>query len=205
MAKGSTGATVIVDKRPSPKPRLVPDRALPPYAYVPGQQPHPIRDPRGHSFGMKPDDPEPPDPNRWRACRTYLYGIDLFNHGYYWEAHEVLEGLWHACHRRGPMGMFFKALIALAAAGLKLRMGNRRGVTGHARRAADLFDKIALEVGCDEAHYMGLDVHALARWASDLAECPSGKGVDRSGVGAVVFDLVLWPEQAAERRSRSRS
>ena len=182
------------DTRPSRKPRLVPDRALPPYAYLPGRQPHPIRDPRGHSFGIKPDDPEPPDPRRWQACRTYLYGIDLFNHGYYWEAHEVLEALWRACHRRGPMGMFFKALIALAAAGLKLRAGNLRGVRGHARRAADLFDKIALEVGSDEARYMGLDVLALGRWASGIAARPPAPRGNEGDARAVVFDLVLRPD-----------
>ncbi len=182
------------DTEPSRRPRLVPDRALPPYAYVPGRQPHPIRDPRGHSFGIKPDDLEPPDPKRWRVCRAYLHGIDLFNHGYYWEAHEVWEGLWHACDRRGPVGAFFKALIGLAAAGVKMHEGNLRGVRGHARRVANLFDEIALEIGLDEARYMGLDLHALARWASEVAECPPVEGDDGSSAGTEVFDFVLWPE-----------
>ncbi|TGQ49534.1 DUF309 domain-containing protein, partial [Mesorhizobium sp. M1C.F.Ca.ET.210.01.1.1] len=26
----------------------------------------------------------------------FRWGIDLFNHGYYWEAHEAWEPLWHA-------------------------------------------------------------------------------------------------------------
>lgn len=67
-------------------PRFLPDRPFPPYAYVPGDAPHPTRDPGGHSYGAEFEIPEPPDPEDWRACRDYLYGIDLFNHGFYWEA-----------------------------------------------------------------------------------------------------------------------
>ncbi len=65
-------------------PRFLPDRPFPPYAYVPGETPHPTRDPGGHSYGAEFVIPEPPDPDNWRACRDYLYGIDLFNHGFYW-------------------------------------------------------------------------------------------------------------------------
>lgn len=175
------------------RPRLVPDEALPPYAYVPGQHPHPVRDPRGHSFGLRPEDQEPPDPQRWRACGNYLYGIDLFNRGYYWEAHEVWEGLWTACGRRGAAGAFFQGLIALAAAGLKVRLGNVRGVTGHAQRAAELFDRTAREAGPCEARYMGLDLRALLRWANEIAARPPVPGAEASS-GVVVFDFVLWPE-----------
>src|SRR5712692_7985241 len=99
--------------------RLVPEKPLPPYAYVPGRSPHPLSDPQGHSFGTKPERLDPPDPHYWHVCRPYLYGIDLFNHGYYWEAHEVWEGLWHACGRTGRTAAFLKGLIKLAAAGVK--------------------------------------------------------------------------------------
>jgi hypothetical protein len=173
--------------------RLVPDRALPPYAYVAGQHPHPIRDPRGHSFGIKPDNPEPPDPQRWQACSPYLYGIDLFNHGYYWEAHEVWEELWRACGRSGPAGTFLKALIGLAAAGFKVRVGNLQGVRRHAQRAARLFHETAMVIGPHGPSYMGLDLRALKRWASDVAECPPKNGNYGSRRETVVFDFVLWP------------
>src|SRR6266496_2854246 len=90
----------------TPEPRLVPDMPLPPYAHVPGRTPHPISDPRGHSFGARHELPDAPDEKHWQQCRAYQYGIDLFNHGYYWEAHEAWEGLWHACGRGGRMGSF---------------------------------------------------------------------------------------------------
>lgn len=56
-----------------PPPRLVPDRELPAYAYVPGESPHPKRDRDGHSFGSEPDTPEPdptPEPGSFEGDKT---------------------------------------------------------------------------------------------------------------------------------------
>src|SRR3954465_6068363 len=103
-----------------------------PYTYVPGQTPHPFSDPAGHRFGLDLPTPPTPDPERWRECRHYLLGIDLFNHGFYWEAHELWEKLWHACGRRGPLADFFKGLIQLAVVGVKLREGRSDGAITHA-------------------------------------------------------------------------
>ena len=82
-------------------PRLVPDISFPPYSFVPGLFPHPISDPEGHSHGIREQAAAPVGPDDWHTNRDYLFGIDLFNHGYYWEAHEVWEGLWHAAGRAG--------------------------------------------------------------------------------------------------------
>jgi hypothetical protein len=119
-------------------PRLLPDEPLPPYAFVPGQSPHPTSDPAGHSFGRAATPPAPLDPSRWRECRDYLHGLDLFNAGFYWEAHEAWEGLWHAAGRTGTTADFLKGLIKLAAAGVKHRAGKPAGVRSHACRAAEL-------------------------------------------------------------------
>ncbi len=150
-------------------PRLAPELPLPSYAYVRGKHPHPIRDPAGHSPGTRPTFRIGLDPDRWEDFRPYLYGIDLLNRGYYWEAHEAWEGLWHACGRSGRMADFLKALIALAAAGVKLREGRERGVRRHAARAQALFEQVAGELGAAETHYLGLDPRVLARFASELA------------------------------------
>ena len=32
------------------RPRWLPEKSFPPYAYLPGRQPHPVRDPAGHSY-----------------------------------------------------------------------------------------------------------------------------------------------------------
>lgn len=142
---------------------------MPTYAYVHGQHPHPTRARAGHSFGLPPKVGIGLGPDRWEDCRTYLYGMDLFNRGYYWEAHEAWEGLWHASGRSGRMADFLKGLIALAAAGVKLREGRERGVRQHAARAQTLFEQLAGEIRAAETRYLGLEPSALARYASELA------------------------------------
>ncbi len=174
-------------------PRLAPDQLFPTYSYVPGRAPHPISDPRGHSFGVKPKRPDPPDPDRWRLCQPYLYGIDLFNHGYYWEAHEVWEGLWHACGRSGRTADFLKGLIHLAAAGVKVRQRLPQGVKSHSRRAAELFRQSAAEAGTEEPCYLGLSLGNLLRNAQQIAVATiPGKAAETDAV-TPVFDFVLSP------------
>ena len=53
-------------------------------------------------------------------------GIDLFNRGLYWEAHEAWESDW-IVDRRGPDAGFYKGLIQVAAGCLHYRRHNRRG------------------------------------------------------------------------------
>ena len=52
------------------------------------ETPHPIRDPRGHSHNKKGPPPPALKAETWSESRNYLFGVDLFNIGYYWEAHE---------------------------------------------------------------------------------------------------------------------
>ena len=147
--------------------RFLPDEPFPAYAYTPGRNPHPVRDKDGHSFGLHLPAPPAPDPERWQDSHDYLRGIDLFNAGYYWEAHEAWEGLWNACGRTGAMARFLQALIALAAAGVKLRQGNAFGTTAHARRADWLLEDLVREAG---TRSMGLDMLALQQEARDIPE-----------------------------------
>lgn len=171
-----------------PPPRLVPDEPLPPYSYVTGRFPHPTRDPAGHSFGRAAHQPPPIAPDRWRQSRDYLAGCDLFNHGYYWEAHEMWEGLWHACGRRGPTADFIKALIKLAAAGVKAREGRPGGVARHAARAAELLESVRART--TEASYLGLDVDRLIATARRLAREPITPAPSNEPV-QIVFDFQL--------------
>lgn len=192
--KGSTASSAGAGPPRSPPPRLLPDRPFPPYAYRPGHNPHPTRDPAGHGYGAAPAVPERPDPGNWQACPDYLFGIDLFNHGYYWEAHEVWEGLWVACGRAGLPASVFRGLINLAAAGFKARLGNARGMRANAGTALAIFKTIAKEPGLRDARYMGLDIRMLADYAAATAarhpetEAPEGDGAP------LAFDLVLRPE-----------
>jgi predicted metal-dependent hydrolase len=172
-----------------PVPRFAPELPFPAYAFVPGRSPHPTSDPHGHSYGRSPAIPDSFDPQQWNLCQPYLYGIDLFNHGYYWEAHELWEGLWHASGRRGPTADLFKALIALAAAGVKVRTGTPAGVVSHARRASELLNQL-IDQGTNRS--LGLDLADLRRFANALANDPT----PRASISqiSVVFDFQLLPK-----------
>ncbi len=172
-----------------------PARNRPPYSYVPGGPfPHPIREPGGHMSGHRSEPVPPISGDDWRDSPSYLRGIDLFNDGYYWEAHEAWEPIWHALGRTGPRADAIRALIKLAAAGVKVREGQPHGVATHAGRAGDLFEGVAREVG---GRLFGLDLIGMAGVAQRIAERPP---VDTSGPGtpvAVVFSFRIEPVGSA--------
>src|ERR1700693_5878300 len=63
-------------------------------------------------------------------------GIELFNSGLYWEAHEAWEGDWVPI-RKGPESGFYKGLIQVAAGCLHYTRRNRRGAVNKWRTGAD--------------------------------------------------------------------
>src|SRR5919106_558592 len=91
-------------------------RPLPPYRFVPGETPHPTRDPEGHSRDVRKLPVTAWRPEDWREIEEWLWAIDLFNAGYWWESHEALESLWHAAGRNTPPARFVQSLIHLSAA-----------------------------------------------------------------------------------------
>jgi uncharacterized protein len=62
-------------------------------------------------------------------------GIELFNEGHYWEAHEAWEGDWMP-DRKGPDSGFYKGLIQVAAGCLHYTRRNRRGAVNKWRSGA---------------------------------------------------------------------
>ena len=174
-------------------PVLLPGEPMPAYAYVPGKFPHPIRDPRGHSFGELSPEVVNLDPRRWRECRAYLRGIDLFNRGFYWEAHESWEAVWHAAGRQGAVANFIKGLIKLAAACVKAREGSANGVARHATRGDKLFCYAQAALG-SESSMMGLSLAELRDFAQRL-EASADDVVDTSDEPVVrIHDFQLDPK-----------
>ena len=165
--------------------RILPARQLPPYSYVPGKFPHPLRDLAGHSYGVEPSRVSKSQLIDWRKCEHYLWGIDLFNAGYYWEAHETWEAVWHATGRKGTMADFCKALIKFAAAGVKAREGRINGVKRHAQRAKQLLESVATQTDSAERHFMGLSLQTLIHCADSLIEHP-GAVINTSNEPVVV-------------------
>jgi predicted metal-dependent hydrolase len=85
----------------------------------------------------------------------YLFAIDLYNFAYWWESHEVFEGLWHAFGRSTRAGNFFQALIQLAAANLKQVLGRERTVANLVQRGLERLQNAP-------RHYLGVDTVRLA-------------------------------------------
>jgi hypothetical protein len=127
-------------------------RPLPPYRYLAGCAPHPRRDPRGHHFGIPEIQAPPIDPARWQACEEYLYGVDLYNYTFFWEAHESWEAVWKASN--GQAAVFLQGLIQIAAALLKKEGGVLRGTRNLWLRGSAKLQAI----GTLESSYCGIDL-----------------------------------------------
>jgi len=129
-----------------------------------------MSDERGHSYGRHEPPAQPLDEATCRTNETYGYALDLFNHGFYWEAHETWEALWHAAGRRGPTADFLKGLIKLAAAGVKAREGRAAGVRQHALRGAELLAGVLASEAAKDDGSFGLNLRDLRRAAIEIAQ-----------------------------------
>ena len=121
---------------------------------------------------------------------AFAYGADLYNHGFFWEAHEVWEAVWMAATPNSARRQALRSLIQMTNACLKLAMGKRNA-----------FERLAAEVaqispGEGLAHE-GLDMAALAsafeRFAAGVARETGGPKTPQAH-GDFPF-IVLWPDQ----------
>lgn len=150
---------------------------LPPYAYVPGHRPHPTRHPEGHAYGRPEAEPVALDPAAWWACAPYVEGLALFDHGYYWEAHEAWESPWRAAERHGAVAELLGGLIALAAAGVKARQGRGQAASRLGERARQRFERARERCGTPQLAGLALDelvafAEHVQRDAPDLRASP---------------------------------
>ncbi|WP_244640442.1 DUF309 domain-containing protein [Aureimonas glaciei] len=129
------------------------------------------------------------------SSESYRWGVDLFNHGYYWEAHEAWEPLWLAAKQSTPHLLFFKGLILLAAAGVKIREGKPTPARRHAGRAASLFRRVT---GLQDREFRGAIGMSLPVLA-DLAETAVGwtrvAGAATGSLPKPVFGFRLVPDE----------
>jgi hypothetical protein len=120
------------------RPRYAPELIFPEIAYVPGETPHPGRHDEETSSW-----PPKGGPMKGGGLNLALgHGVDLFNHGYFWEAHEAWEEPWQVERRDSPHRLYLQGLIRLAAAALKFRTQQPAGVMAHAGWCAEVFDRL---------------------------------------------------------------
>jgi hypothetical protein len=170
------------------RPRWLPEKSFPPYAYLPGTQPHPVRDPTGHSYHVEP---LPVAAEASLGSDVFLWGLDLFNHGYYWEAHEAWEGLWQVADRGGPSRLLFKGLILLSAAGVKIREGKYAAAVRHAGRAATLFRRLVRTSDRVVESALGMSPATLADYAEAATRIPAAFEAVSPDQPQPVFDFIL--------------
>ena len=89
---------------------------FPPYQFIPGITEHP------HKILSFP-------PLKKGDGGDFLYGVDLYNFNYWWEAHEAWEVVWHTTEKTGDDGRFLQGLIQISAGMIKWWIGNRDGMT----------------------------------------------------------------------------
>ena len=160
-------------------PRYVPHLDFPQYRHQLGQTPHPRTHPRGHSFGHADvTASELLFAGNWQSIETFLFGGELYNSTYWWEAHEQWEALW----RREPdrdtnTASFLQGLIQLSAAMLQRQAGNRRGFSRLLAKGSERLERVVgrLENGC----YMGVDARQIiSQYHAQLEDRP---GVRKPG------------------------
>ncbi len=101
---------------------------FPAYRFIPGENPHPIDDPQGHSYKKYIEIPGPLKNQNWQTNERYLFGVDLYNYAFCWEAHEAFESLWQITPAQHPLRDFLQGLIKICAAFLKWHSRKIRGV-----------------------------------------------------------------------------
>lgn len=102
--------------------------------------------------------PQSIDPTRWRECEAWQRGVDLYNRGSLWEAHESWERVWRAPFD-ADQRLFLQGLIQCAASALKLAEGQPVGAARLAEKGLARLDDVSTRI---TARYMGLDHRAFA-------------------------------------------
>lgn len=138
---------------------------LPAERFLPGRSPRP-------AGPVLPEEllPGSWEPAEWPRLVPYLYGVDLHNHGFWWEAHEVWEGLWHAAGRTTAPARFVQGLIQIAAGHLNRALGKPVPARRQALRGVTRLSALPSPA-------MGIDVPDLAARVRASFEDAAGSAV----------------------------
>jgi hypothetical protein len=133
------------------RPRYAPDSPLPAFPYLPGKN--------------HPDAKFQPAPSiasdDWRNDQAYLHGIDLFNHQFYWEAHEAWEHRWLPLADDDLLRTHLQGLIQASAALLKIRLLEPTPARSIWKRGRTRLLKVV--ASCSEETYLGIEIPALVQ------------------------------------------
>ncbi len=123
-------------------PRYCTGVPLPPYRYLPGKNLHPDE---GHLPQM--------------GNQAFLYGVDLYHAGFFFEAHEAWESIWLTLNKLDLRRTMLMGLIQNSAAMLKLALGQSDPARQLSRRAFHYIDTVSQQ----EPLCMGLQILTLLK------------------------------------------
>lgn len=98
---------------------------------------------------------------------AFQAGVELFNHGEYWHAHEQWESCWLASSE--PDATFYKGIIQAAAALVHWQRGNPRGLRRNWQKSREKLTTLP-------AQMHGLDLAGLIE-AMDRFVGVNGQGI----------------------------
>jgi hypothetical protein len=131
--------------------------SFPPYIFIPGLNPHPKKE-GGYRFEQAEPVAEMIDLAHPEKSEFLQHSLNLYNNGYYWESHVYFEALWNAHSRVGSVADFFKAMIKLGAAGVKLSIHQPDQAKVHLIRAQELFTHVMKDEG---PQFLGFDLREI--------------------------------------------
>lgn len=110
-------------------------------------------------YGQPETDATPLGSADWERNEDYLYAVDLFNHGFYWEAHVYWERLWQVADAGSPERALLQALVQLAAGCVKKTAAEPGGGVKSFTNAARNVERVRAQV--PNTPFMGLDLRTL--------------------------------------------
>jgi uncharacterized protein len=133
--------------------RYCPEQDLPTSSFLPGLgQPRP--DERENSGG-------PWTAENWQEIQPWLFGVDLYNAGFFWEAHEAWEAVWKSWPKDSSEGLVVRGCIQAAAALLKIRLNCPGGVKKLSERSLNTW-KLSQQGSPDEST-LGFNLSTLQK------------------------------------------
>lgn len=129
--------------------------------------PHPVRYQSDSLLPQRPflpgtGDARPEESHFSGDLSSWQTGIDLYNRGYFWEAHEAWEAVWMQWPRESDTALFARGCIQSAAALLKLRLGLWAGIRSLSARSLDTLGQVRSQ------RLLGLDTHLVRRHFRDF-------------------------------------
>jgi len=136
------------------------DYPFPAQPHVPGSGSEPDMAPLQR---VKRTCPPRVDADDWRNNVAYRYGWSLFDAGFFWEAHEIWEPVWHVCAPNSRERLLLRALIQIANGRLKKTMEKDKASARLFAEADRLLAEVAGPESTTSVPLMGVDIGGLRR------------------------------------------